>query len=325
VESGDVSGIYYTSGNNYGASGVTSNYGYKSGDQMGTGQQTYTMGTNYVIYAYGEGATLGNTIAPSAIASAEAFGTQKLNLKLAPSGIASAESIGSLSVAFRLLPVALPSAEAFGSPVLVTNLVISPSGIASAGALGTPTLVYHQYLLPTSLASVEVFGTASLSVGCCLLPVALPSLQAFGAATIARFAYHVILDARFVATSPPANRIYVIGRDANGNPVFGTAVDTTELGLVGERLDFQLEHSVPTTANAASVASAMIAKRRLQKNAGFIRIPPNAGAELWDVVSITDAPTAQAGSLYRVTGIRFNYQLARPTPELSHTLLLSAI
>jgi hypothetical protein len=138
VETGDVSGIYYSSGNNYGASGVTSNYGYKAGDQMGAGTQTYTMNVNYVIYAYGEGTTLGNTIAPSAIASAEAFGTQKLNLKLAPSGIASAQAFGTSRIILYLFPSSIASAEVFGTSKI--NFTLLLSGIASAEAFGSASI-----------------------------------------------------------------------------------------------------------------------------------------------------------------------------------------
>lgn len=57
-------------------------------------------------------------IYPTSIASAEAFGTSKLNLKVSPSAISSAESFGTAKLNQRIFAVAISSAEAFGTPML---------------------------------------------------------------------------------------------------------------------------------------------------------------------------------------------------------------
>ena len=88
------------------------------------------------------------TITPSSIASAEAFGTPTI-----------------FNLLQFLLPDAIASAEAFGTPKL--QLYILPTGIASLEAFGVPK--FQLYLLPSSIVSAEAFGkpwliNSSLSV-----------------------------------------------------------------------------------------------------------------------------------------------------------------
>ena len=137
-----------------------------------------------------------------------------------------------------------------------------------------------------------------------------------------RLPYHVILDAQYITETPEANRVYVIGSDAEGNPVYGTSHNQDEIDLAGERLDFTLALSIPTSSLAADVADAMLKKHRLTKHRGFITIPPNAGAELWDVIQVTDTPCAQSSSNYRVVAIGFDYHPRQH--RYQHKLFLAA-
>ena len=141
-------------------------------------------------------------------------------------------------------------------------------------------------------------------------PTALSPLSFFptsGSPTILKYVWHVILDGQYATETPGVNRAYVIGTDANGNPVYGEAIDSTELGLVGERLDFIPDPAIPTTAQAGDVASAVLSKMRLHGKGGVILIPPNCGQELFDVVQISDAGANQSAVTFRVVGIRFEY------------------
>ena len=119
--------------------------------------------------------------------------------------------------------------------------------------------------------------------------------------------FHVALDGQYATETPDLNRIYVIGRDVNGIPVYGTAIDSTELALVGERLDFRQDLAIPTEAKAGDVATAILAKMRLTTKRGVILTPPNCGHELWDVVMVTDSQANQAAVCFRLIGIRLEY------------------
>ena len=327
----------------------------------------------------------GATIEPSAIASAEAFGTAKLNLQLKPSAIASAEAFGTAKLILKLLPSSIASAEAFGTPAISQIGYIQPTAIASAEAFGTAAVIIYQFLSPTGIASAEALGTPQLNLWLAvsaipsqeafgtpkftlyLLPSGISSGEAIGSATIIpgavliipsaiaskeafgtpnlsfatviiptgissgetipsprliRLLIHIILDGQYITHSPGVNRAYVIGQDSEGNPVHGIDTEQDEIDLLGERLDFQQHLSIPTSALAEDVADAILKKRRLTKHAGFILIPPNAGAELWDVIQVTDSPCAQAAKKYRIAGIAFEYQPRKSTYE--HRIILAA-
>ncbi|MBM4453019.1 MAG: hypothetical protein FJ013_00355 [Chloroflexi bacterium] len=225
----------------------------------------------------------------------------------------------------NLAPSGIASAEAIGSHTLTLLLqFLTPTGIDSAETFGSHTLtLLLQFLTPTGIDSAEAIGSHAISTTGSLAPIGIASLESFGAPTVVRFTYHPIVAAIFAATSPDTNRFYVVARDSYGNPVYGSAINSAEVALLGERLDFQVELSVPTTDLAGSVAAAMIAKRRLDNSEAQIVITPHCGVELWDVVQVTDTPTAQASAIYRVSAIRFEYLAAARKPRLTHTLTLS--
>jgi hypothetical protein len=119
--------------------------------------------------------------------------------------------------------------------------------------------------------------------------------------------WHFLLDGSYRTMSYPLNRILVIGKDTSGNPVSGADEEATELGLVGERLDFRLHPHISTAALATQVADAVLQKARLDTVDGFITLPPNCGVELWDVITVFDSMAAQPGVNFRVVGIRLVY------------------
>jgi hypothetical protein len=178
--------------------------------------------------------------------------------------------------------------------------LISPTSIVQLISIGTPALLYPQTLSPSSTIQYIVIGNP----------------------TIPKYVLHVILDGQYATETPQVNRAYVIGADANGNPVYGEAIDSTELALVGERLDFQSDPAIPTTAQAADVASAILAKMRLTGKGGIILIPPNCGQELFDVVQVSDSMANQSAVTFRVVGIRFEYNPKQA--RYAHKLILGA-
>ena len=108
---------------------------------------------------------INQTVSPSAIATAEAFGTAKLNLKVSPSALASAEAFGTASVNRKISGAGnIATAEAFGTAVLTQGVpaqTITPSAIASAEALGT--LQLNLKVSPSGVATTEAFGTTKVN------------------------------------------------------------------------------------------------------------------------------------------------------------------
>ncbi len=115
------------------------------------------------------------------------------------------------------------------------------------------------------------------------------------------YRFHPILEAEYFEESPKVNRSFVVGSDLDGSTVSGNAATSSEVALVGERLDVRHDPAVTTAVAAAYAASSVLAKALLDGRRAKITIPPHCGLELWDVVSIVDIPVNQATS-YRVIG-----------------------
>jgi hypothetical protein len=235
------------------------------------------------------------------------------------------EEWGDPITAQTIIPSSIIQSVSYGTPTVEVGsgaLVIIPSSIVQVVAIGTPILKYLQILSPSSIVVTIAYGTPSVGTYGIIVPQSIIQQISIGSPTILKYVWHVILDGQYNIDSPAVNRAYIIGRDAYGNPVYGEAIDSTELGLVGERLDFQQELAIPTTAQAGDVASAILAKMRLHGKGGVILIPPNCGQELFDVVQISDAGANQSAVTFRVVGIRFEYNPKQA--RYQHKLILGA-
>ena len=116
-------------------------------------------------------ATSAQTITPTSISSAEAFGAVVIAGPVTVSGIASAEAFGTAAVLTGIAVPSIDSAEAFGTPVLTLSagVTIYPSGIASSEAVGRPVVVLGVVgtglILPTGIPSEEAVGIPTLTRG----------------------------------------------------------------------------------------------------------------------------------------------------------------
>jgi hypothetical protein len=229
-------------------------------------------------------------------------------LVLSPSGISQPVNSGSPKLGLSLKPSGIAQTIGLGSPVIVPlSPTIYPTGIAQGLAVGAPALVYPQVILPSGIEQPVTPGEPWIGLLGFLRPSGIEQQISIGSPSLYKYVWHVILDGRYNIESPDKNRFFVIGRDSDGLPVYGTAVDSTEAGLVGERLDFQQELAVTTGSQAASMAGALLSKMRLTGKSGVIVIPPNCGQELFDVVQISDFGANQQAVSFRVVGIRFEY------------------
>jgi len=206
--------------------------------------------------------------------------------------------------------------------VATAALIIYPPGIAQAADVGVPALRYPQIISPPGIAQPVAVGQPWLGIFGFVKPSGIAQQVVIGSPALYKFVWHVILDGQYSTDTPRINRTFIIGKDQYGNPVYGTAVDSGELALVGERLDFQQEIAVPTESLASSMASAILSKMRISKAMGFIEVPPNCGQELFDVVQISDSGANQSAVSFRVVGIRFEYNPKRAKYE--HRLILGA-
>ena len=202
---------------------------------------------------------------------------------------------------------------------------VAPESTVQPVTYGSPIVYFYGTIYPESIVQPIAYGVPTILGGIpsgIIWPESIIQPISVGSPTILKYVWHVVLDGNYITATPPTNRAFVIGRDVYGNPVYGTAVDSTELGLVGERLDFQQELAVPTEALANSVAQALLQKMRLTTKRGVILIPPNCGQELFDVVQLSDKGANQEAVKFRVVGIRFEYKPKQA--RYQHNLILGA-
>lgn len=262
----------------------------------------------YNLSEYCEGVL---TLAPTGIASEEAFGSPSLTLIIAPSGIASLESFGSPSLELEgnyICPSGIASLEALGSPVVINRQVITPPSIPSSFAAGSHSVVLQvQVIAPAGIPSAFAAGTPGLYQGNITFS-GIPSGEACGALSVLRDRLHIIIEGVYDEVSPSVNRAFIVGQDATGNVVSASDSEDDEIGLVGERLTVEHDTEVLTAAMAGYVAAAVLAKSRLGSRQADITIPPHCGIEMWDVVNVLDEYGNQSAD-YRVAGYTFEYSV----------------
>jgi len=149
-----------------------------------------------------------------------------------------------------------------------------------------------------------------------------PAWTSFGTEELSPSSYHIIISANYSLEAPEVNRAFVVGTDPTGFDVSGSAITQAEVDLVGERMEAHHDPAIPTAAVAAAVASAMLAKLRLDGRRAELVIPPHCGLELWDVLAVIDT-VANQDTLYRVTGYQLEYDTVKGA--YFHRLQLCAV
>jgi hypothetical protein len=133
------------------------------------------------------------TLAPTGVASSEAFGTAVATAapQIGPTGITSAEAVGTPTVLrgpVALSPSGIPSAEAFGTARAANIFKVAPTGIASAEAFGRPLIGIHLVLRPTGIPSAQAFGKPRVrrlrTTTAVITPTGITSRQALGTPTV---------------------------------------------------------------------------------------------------------------------------------------------
>jgi hypothetical protein len=140
------------------------------------------------------------TVNPDAIASAETFGTVRIDLETIPGAIPTAETFGATQVNLETIPTAITTEEVFGLAVIMVDQTIEPNAIASGEIIGgvsvnlnvDPDAILSAedvsgprvdlQAVAAGIISAETFGALYIDLEA--LPDSIPSAEIFGTVAI---------------------------------------------------------------------------------------------------------------------------------------------
>ena len=135
---------------------------------------------------------------------------------------------------------------------------------------------------------------------------------------------HPIFEGEYREGAQELNRIQVEGYNpANGKPIIVDSFDWDEIGRVYDRLSQVEDRNIDTVAKAEQRGEAHLRQAEIDSVSGAIRIPPNCGQQLYDVIDITDSRAGLSAQKKRVLGLILVYEPRRGKYE--QRLLLGAV
>jgi hypothetical protein len=195
------------------------------------------------------------------------------------------------------IPIATAAGRAY-APNIITSSVIFVEDAATAVAMALDPICVNE--------TVITLADPATASGLAIAPVHSYVLS------------HGIHEGRYRELPMMVNRVYVVGLDRDANMVYGESKDSALISEYGERFVPYADSLIDNTADALEVAANIRAKARLNETLGVIRIPPNIGQELWDVVNVNDSPCAQVDAKYRVSGYQLIFD---PRQEMYHHVI----
>jgi hypothetical protein len=140
------------------------------------------------------------------------------------------------------------------------------------------------------------------------------------ASTYALGVDHAVTAARYVDLGPAVNRARVVG-----NAVYAEAFDFAEISAVGELVGQVVDRNLDNAGDAADRADAELRDAALAARADEVTLfGVHCGAELYDVVELTDSQAGLSAAPRRILGLSWRYETGR-RPRYEMTLRLGAV
>ncbi len=135
---------------------------------------------------------------------------------------------------------------------------------------------------------------------------------------------HSIFEAKYRRTALSPNRIQTEGYDpSTGETVIANTFDWEAIEGGDERLTQVYDRNIDTVSKAKERGVSYLRQSEMASERGLIRVPVNCGAQLYDVVEITDTRAGLTEEKRRVTGITVVFDSRRGIYE--QKLLLGAV
>lgn len=133
---------------------------------------------------------------------------------------------------------------------------------------------------------------------------------------------HAILEGEYATLGAPVTRVRAEGR-SGATPIVGDSFDWPGIVNVADRLAYIFDTTITSAAQATERGTAYLRDAAIAGSSGEIVVPTNAGQELYDVVTITDARAGLVAVYRRVLGLKLLYDPRKGV--YTHTLALGAV
>jgi hypothetical protein len=135
---------------------------------------------------------------------------------------------------------------------------------------------------------------------------------------------HAIMEGRYRSGAWESNRIQVEGYDpVSEEPIISDSFSWAEVERLYDRLKRLEDRNIGSVSQAEQRAAAYLRHAEIEASSGAIRIPPNCGQQLYDVIDLSDARAGLDGEKRRVLGLILVYSPLRG--EYEARLLLGAV
>jgi hypothetical protein len=135
---------------------------------------------------------------------------------------------------------------------------------------------------------------------------------------------HSIVEGKYRRRGWKLNRILVEGYDPAGDePVIVDSFSWAEIARLYDRLNQLEDRNIDTVSKAEQRGEAYLRQAEIESANGAIRIPPNCGQQLYDVIDITDSRAGLSEEKKRVMGLTLVYNPRRG--EYEQRLSLGAV
>jgi len=135
---------------------------------------------------------------------------------------------------------------------------------------------------------------------------------------------HPILEGEYRKRAWELNRVQVEGYDpVNDEPVVVDSFSWPQITRLYDRLSQLEDRNIDSVSKAEQRGDARLRQAEIESASGAIRIPPNCGQQLYDVIDITDSQAGLSGAKKRVLGLTLVYNPRQG--EYTERLLLGAV
>ena len=134
---------------------------------------------------------------------------------------------------------------------------------------------------------------------------------------------HAIFEGKYRKVAWELNRIQIEGYDSqSGTPIVVDSFSWAEINCPQERLRHLEDRNISSVSQAQERGATILRQVEMDSVSGAIRIPPNCGQQLYDVIDVTDSRAGLSNEKMRVLGITLVYRPLRG--EYEQQLLLGA-